>query len=50
MTHPPPLALIVEDDEPTAEMFAEMLRISGFEAQRALNASEARAALSAGRP
>lgn len=36
-----PLALIVEDDLSTAEMFAEMLKISGYASERAANGLDA---------
>lgn len=50
MMSPLPLALVVEDHEPTAEMFAEMLSISGFEVERATTGQQARAAFAARRP
>lgn len=45
-----PMALIVEDDIPTAEMFSEMLRISGYAVEHAADGSEALGLLAATAP
>ncbi|TAK10977.1 MAG: response regulator [Anaerolineae bacterium] len=45
-----PRVLVVEDDDATAEMFSEMLVLSGNDVQRAKDGRQAMAALSARRP
>lgn len=41
MTDSSKLILVIEDEEDTAEMFAEMLRLSGYEVIKIVNSTEA---------
>lgn len=50
MTSNPKTVLIVEDEEAAAELFAEMMRVSGFRVLKTTNSSPAIAMMTAERP
>lgn len=50
MTSTPKTVLIIEDEEDAAELFAEMMRVSGFRVLKTSNSAPAIAMMSAERP
>ena len=50
MTHESKMVMIVEDEPDAAEMFAEMMRVSGYQVVKLLNSTPALAALTQSRP
>ena len=50
MTSPPKTVLIIEDEEDAAELFAEMMRVSGFRVLKTSNSSPALSMMRVERP